>query len=175
MRRIHTAATCRESTASLNKTDNTESASGKNPHGSEVERIHNSGNNPPALQSLAWTLLHGVQSKATLLMSAKQSQSEQPKQSKVVTCPQIQQSKPKLSHVCKARHGCHMSATRSKTTQLQQHKVVTCPTFKQHNSVTGPQSKAKLSHIREAQLSNSSKAKLTHVGKAGRSRHMSDK
>ena len=43
MRRIHTAATCRESTASLNKTDNTESASGKNPHGSEVERIHNSG------------------------------------------------------------------------------------------------------------------------------------
>ena len=135
MRRIHTAATWRESTASLNKTDNTESASGKNPHGSEVERIHNSGNNPPALQSLAWTLLHGVQSKATLLMSAKQSQSEQPKQS----------------------------------------KVVTCPTFKQHNSVTGPQSKAKLSHIREAQLSNSSKAKLTHVGKAGRSRHMSDK
>ena len=60
MRRIHTAATWRESTASLNKTDNTESASGKNPHGSEVERIHNSGNNPPALQSLAWTLLHGV-------------------------------------------------------------------------------------------------------------------
>ena len=60
MRRIHTAATWRESTASLNKTDNPESASGKNPHGSEVERIHNSGNNPPALQSLAWTLLHGV-------------------------------------------------------------------------------------------------------------------
>ena len=42
MRRIQTAAKWRESTASLNNTDNTESVSGKNPHGAEAERIHNS-------------------------------------------------------------------------------------------------------------------------------------
>jgi len=39
--RIHTALKWKESTTSPNKTDNTESPSGKNPHGSEVERIHN--------------------------------------------------------------------------------------------------------------------------------------
>ena len=149
MERIHTALRWKESTT--------------------VETIRRLSSRWPGLSCMVY------KARQRCFMSAKQSQSEQPKQSKVVTCPQIQQSKPKLSHVCKARHGCHMSATRSKTKQLQQHKVVTCPTFKQHNSVTGPQSKAKLSHIREAQLSNSSKAKLTHVGKAGRIRHMSDK
>ena len=41
MRRIHTAPKWKESTASLNKTDNTESPSGKNPHGTEAEIIHN--------------------------------------------------------------------------------------------------------------------------------------
>ena len=41
MRRIHTAPKWRESTTTPNKTDNTESPSGENPHGSEVEKIHN--------------------------------------------------------------------------------------------------------------------------------------
>ena len=40
--RIHTALKRKESTTSRNKTDNTDSPSGKNPHGTEEERIHNS-------------------------------------------------------------------------------------------------------------------------------------
>ena len=42
MRRIHTAAKWRESRAVENKTDVTEPPGGKNPHGTEAERIHNS-------------------------------------------------------------------------------------------------------------------------------------
>ena len=42
MKRIHTAAKWRESRAVENKTDVTEPPSGKNPHGTEAEIIHNS-------------------------------------------------------------------------------------------------------------------------------------
>ena len=40
--RIHAALKWKESTTAPNTTHNTEPPSGKNPHGSEVERIHNS-------------------------------------------------------------------------------------------------------------------------------------
>ena len=41
MERIHTALKWKESTPVENKTDDTEPPSEKNPHGSEMERIHN--------------------------------------------------------------------------------------------------------------------------------------
>ena len=39
--RIHTALKWKESTTVENNTDDTEPPSGKNPHGTEAERIHN--------------------------------------------------------------------------------------------------------------------------------------